>query len=128
MKTMRVLIVDDDPNVRRVLARTFENAGYEVGLANHGAMAVTRLEAERYGVMICDIQMPSMNGEELCHRLTTEGPYVPEHVLIVTSRTAKEARSWTTQYPEIAVVEKPIGPRQLLRLVRERTLTGVVDE
>ena len=127
METMRVLIVDDDPNVRRVLARTFENAGYAVGLAIHGEMAVTQLETERYDVMICDIQMPKMTGEELCHHLTNEGPYLPEYVLIVTSRTAKEARSWTAQYPQITVVEKPVGPRQLLQLVREMSLAGVVE-
>jgi CheY-like chemotaxis protein len=123
--TKRVLIVDDDASVRRVLARSFERAGFAVGTAPHGEAALGELSAAQYDVMICDIQMPRMSGPMLCRHLATTGPYLPRITLIVTSRSEDEERAWVSAFPGVSVVEKPVGPKHLLRLVRERLDPGV---
>jgi CheY-like chemotaxis protein len=120
MSTKRVLIVDDDSSVRRVLARSFERAGFEVGTAGDGEAALTELVGAHFDAMICDIQMPKMSGPMLCQHLASTGPYLPGCTLIVTSHTGAEDRDWVSSFQGVSVIEKPVGPKQLLREVRQR--------
>ncbi|MFH1841904.1 MAG: response regulator [bacterium] len=124
MSNHRILIVDDDASVRRVIARTFEREGFEVGIAANGIKAIDLLTEGHFDVMISDIDMPEMGGKELCQHLVTKGPYLPQHTLIVTSHTEINIRAWIDQYPGVRMVEKPIGPRQLLRTVNELIASG----
>jgi CheY-like chemotaxis protein len=125
MSTKRVLIVDDDASVRRILARSFERGGFGVGTAAHGEAALAELSAARYDVMICDIQMPRMSGPMLCRHLTTTGPYLPGVTLIVTSRSEDEERAWVSAFPGVSIIEKPVGPKHLLGVVRQRLQSEV---
>jgi len=120
VKKTRVLVVEDDTSVRRVLARVFERAGFSVATAPNGEDALPFLAKERFEVMVCDISMPKMTGRQLCQHLAANGPYLPHCTFIVTSRSEAEERSWISRYDEIVMVEKPVGPRHLLRLVRQR--------
>ncbi len=121
MDQPRILIVDDDTNVVRILARTFENSGFSVTTAANGELAYGLLGAEdAFDAMICDVQMPRLTGQELCERLASDGPYIPSCVLLVTSRSDVEIREWVAAIPSVNLVEKPIGPKQLLRTVRHR--------
>ena len=116
----RVLIVDDDSSVSRVLARIFERHGYIATTAPDGEWALSLLAEQSFDVLICDIQMPRMDGRQLCERLAAVGPEMPACTLIVTSRSEQEERSWVEAFPSVGLVEKPVGPKQLLRIVRER--------
>ena len=120
MAVARILIVDDDSNVVRILSRAFENSGYNVTIARNGQEAHDTLSNhDPFDAMICDIQMPRLTGRELCQKLATEGPYLPGTIVIVTSRSEFEERDWVREIPVISLVEKPVGPKQLLRTVRE---------
>jgi CheY-like chemotaxis protein len=119
MHGKRVLIVDDDICVIRVLPRVFERAGCQVATAGNGEKALALLTAQHFDVMISDIQMPKMTGEQLCIHLWTAGPYLPKCTIVVTSRSDERERAWATQIPGIRLVEKPVGPKQLLRLVKD---------
>jgi CheY-like chemotaxis protein len=117
-----VLIVDDDPAVALVLVRMFTKAGFATSHVSNGLLALEALSAKHFDAMICDINMPRMNGRELCRRLHEEGPYLPECVYVVTSLTELEERDWLREIPSIELVEKPVSPRELLRRVHERLL------
>jgi CheY-like chemotaxis protein len=123
MDGTKVLIVEDSSSVLRVLCRAFEQAGYGVLAAANGEQALSIMQRERVDVLITDVKMPKMTGRELCQQLATDGPYLPWCVIIVTSSNEEVDRSWVSDYPCIRVVEKPVGPRHLLRLVR-RFLSG----
>ena len=120
MEQRSVLIVDDDISVARVLVRVFEKAGFSAQAAHDGEQALERLRAARYDAMICDIQMPRLDGRQLCQRLVTEGPYFPGCVVIATSRTELAERTWLAEYPRVTLVEKPIAPRRLVQLLTRR--------
>ena len=62
MSTGRVLIVDDDPQIRRAMRVTLTSRGYEVGDARSGEEALERLRSEAYDLVLLDMNMPDMGG------------------------------------------------------------------
>jgi len=120
MNSRRVLIVDDDSSVQRVLVRVFQRAGYIVDSASNGRQALSKLAAEHFDALVSDIQMPKMTGRELVSTLASEGPYLPGCVFIVTSRSENEEREWVYQYAGVSLLEKPVSPKEILRLVQQR--------
>lgn len=114
-----ILIVDDDAAVSRVLSRIFERAGYATSVARDGAHALEYLDGAPVDAMICDIHMPRLDGRSLCQQLWREGPYLPRSVIVVTSLTRLEERTWLDELPGVELVEKPVSPRELLRRVSE---------
>ena len=113
MEAKRILIVDDDTTVARILVRVFERAGHKVTSASNGRRALARLEeaGERFDAMVSDIQMPEMTGRELCLHLASTGPYIPACVVIVTSRSEDEERIWVQECPGVSLV---VGLAQVL--------------
>jgi two-component system OmpR family response regulator len=127
MHEPHILIVDDDIAVTRILKRTFEQAGFAAMTVDNGELALAALEREHFEVMVCDVQMPRMNGRELFRRLAGGGARLPECIFIVTSRTESEERDWVSEFANIELVEKPVGPKQLLRRVVRRLLPELAD-
>ncbi len=81
----RVLVVDDEPELRRVLRRSLSRGGYEVMEAANGSAALQLTRQERFDVVICDVRMPVMNGLELLARLVEEEPHLP--VVLISGST-----------------------------------------
>lgn len=86
-----VLVVDDEPEVRRFVARVLERAGFDVVTAGDGAEAVERFAADqgRIGLAVLDLTMPRMNGEEAFAELRALRPDLP--VLITSGYDEQEA-------------------------------------
>ena len=109
-----VMIVDDEAHVIRVLRLMLERAGYTVTSANDGNEALGKLAAGRPDVMISDIQMAGMDGRELCHAVRERYPDETFPILVMTSMTASEERSWVRGLANVEFLEKPLSPRQLV--------------
>lgn len=120
MDSKRILIVDDDSAVQRILARVFQRSGYTVETASNGLQALAKLAEGSFAAMVSDIQMPKMTGRELVAHLASEGPYLPGCVFIVTSRSETDEREWVSQFPGVSLLEKPVSPKEILRLVQQR--------
>jgi CheY-like chemotaxis protein len=128
MTAPRVLIVDDDVAITRVLKLTFDRAGFDTLTANNGAQALALIAGERFDAMICDLQMPQMSGRELCRRLAGDGVPFPACVFIVTSRPEAEEREWMREFPGTTLIEKPIGPKQLMLRLSQRLRAGSSED
>lgn len=114
-----ILIVDDEPFVPRVLGLKFAQAGYRTVVARNGEEGLRLIGSERPDVVITDISMPVMDGSELCRRAL---PLRAAHsflLIVVTSRTERELREWVSELPDVALYEKPVSPREILRLVQD---------
>ena len=61
-----VLVVDDDPDLLRVMRDSLADAGYEVATATNGQHAIGMLGAVSPSVVVCDVEMPIMNGFQFC--------------------------------------------------------------
>lgn len=64
-----ILVVDDEPDIVRVVTRIMESCGYQVITAQDGFEALSAAQADKPDVIILDLNLPGMNGFEVCHRL-----------------------------------------------------------
>jgi two-component system response regulator MprA len=82
----RVLVVDDDPSLRRMLARTLEGEGFKVALAQDGGSALAAVERSAPDVIVLDVAMPGLDGLAVSRRLRGKGLGTP--ILMLTARDA----------------------------------------
>ena len=111
-----ILLVEDEPSVRRLMRAILERAGYRLLVAGDGVEALeiaSRFEGHIH-LLVSDVVMPRMRGGTLAHRLTTERPGTK--VLFVTGYPEDENRT-----PELigSSLRKPFTDREILRKVRE---------
>ena len=115
---MRVLIVDDEPLVKRVLALCLQREGYAVEAVAEGSAALARVRAQAPDLLITDIHMPGMGGEELCRAIHAEFPQRRFPILVMTSSSGRESRAWAEDIPNTHFLEKPLSPHNLLARLR----------
>ena len=115
-----ILVVDDEASSRRILRLGFENAGYEVETAADGQEALGKLREGRFDVLITDVNMPRMDGQELCSAILQEPPDPAPLIFVLTARTGANHRDWTGEVDGVELVEKPASLRQLVGRVGER--------
>jgi len=122
----KILIADDEPHVLRVLKLSLEKEGYAVETCANGKEALTRLEQEHPDILITDIQMPLMTGEELCRHIKQHMPKRKFLIFVLTSRTEIEHREWSRDIDNLLFLEKPVSIRNLLEKI-EGYFAGVTD-
>ncbi|WP_093592543.1 response regulator transcription factor [Lentzea waywayandensis] len=111
---MRLLVVDDDPDVRDSLRRSLEFEGYEVTTAADGAEALVRLAGADLAIL--DLMMPNLDGSEACRRLRAAGERLP--VLMLTARDALGDRVTGLDAGADDYLVKPFALEELLARVR----------
>ena len=79
----KILIADDDPHIRQLLAFALEKAGYEVVEAEDGEAALERAQSAAPDLLVLDLNMPRLNGLDVCRQLRAKGE-LP--ILILSSR------------------------------------------
>ncbi|ALA58982.1 response regulator [Nitrospira moscoviensis] len=113
----RVLVVEDDQDVRGMICLTLSDAGYNVYEASDGLEAVDALKRRRYDAVLTDYHMPRMDGLELLDLATAMWPGTP--VILASSDTLLTSQTdGALLAPAYAVLEKPFEPSQLLNAVR----------
>jgi DNA-binding NtrC family response regulator len=118
-KAHRILIVDDEPNVRLMLRIALEAARYEVIEAEDGAAALARLrkDPQACDLVVLDLLMPRMDGMELLRQLRASGLVVP--VVILTAHGSIPEAVEAMKLGAIDFLTKPITPETLRRVVAE---------
>lgn len=80
---MKLLIVEDEPNLLSILRKGLAEKNYEVSAALDGTTALSMLAASTFDVVVLDVMLPDINGIEICRRLRAAGNYVP--ILMLTA-------------------------------------------
>jgi two-component system OmpR family response regulator len=111
----KILVVDDDPHIRGVLAFALERAGMAVAEAADGRAALDAARRERPDVIVLDVMMPEMDGIETCRRLRQESD-VP--VIFLSSRDEEVDRVLGLELGADDYVTKPFSPREVVARVR----------
>jgi two-component system OmpR family response regulator len=81
--SQRILVVDDEPDVADVIATALQSAGFEVVTVHGGRAALEELAAHPYGLVVCDLVMPEVDGAAV-YRAVQEGPEPRPAVLFLT--------------------------------------------
>jgi CheY-like chemotaxis protein len=109
MTTLRkVLVVDDDPVVRKSFDRVLSSKGYAVITAENGEEALRKLNEEKYDVVYTDIRMPGMSGLEVAEEVKARRPWTP--VVIITGYGTDVAEARAKAAGVSGFLHKPLSP------------------
>jgi two-component system, OmpR family, response regulator MprA len=115
----RVLVVDDDPPLRRMLQRTLVAEGFEVAVAGDGGAALVAAERSAPDVIVLDVAMPVLDGLAVCRRLRSKG--LPTPILMLTARDAVVDRVAGLEAGADDYLIKPFAVQELVARLRALT-------
>ncbi len=120
----KVLVVDDDPVVRKSFDRVLSSKGYAVITAENGQEALRKLSEEKYDVVYTDIRMPGMSGLEVAEHVKAWKPWTP--VVIITGYGTEAAEARAKAAGVSSFLHKPLSPAMIEDSVRD-TLTPAAE-
>ena len=119
MDATRILVVDDEPIVREVLARYLEREGYAVEVAEDGERAIERYQALAPDLVLLDLMLPRIDGLEVFRRMRDNGRQTPRAAVIMLTAKGEEAdRIVGLELGADDYVTKPFSPREVVARVR----------
>ncbi len=111
----RILVVDDEPDIRLILADCLESYGFLVGTAASGLEALRELEHTRYDGMLLDIRMPGLDGLEVVKQVQQVHPALP--IIMVTGSVACASAVEALKAGAKAYILKPFKVSEIGRMV-----------
>lgn len=115
----KVLIADDESNIRNILDFTLHAEGFDVVAARNGDDAFTLALGEQPDLVILDVMMPGTNGFETCRRLKADRRTARIPVILLTARSSRDDRRTGGEAGADAYVTKPFSPGKLVAAVQE---------
>jgi CheY-like chemotaxis protein len=112
----RVLVVDDEPAIRALVAKIVERAGFSVDIAADGQEAVDKIAQADYAVIVLDLMMPAMSGYEFVDFLQKRGGKRPSVIVITAAAEASLTRQLDPSIVH-SIVRKPFDINVLADLV-----------
>ena len=112
----RILVVDDDQEIRDLLTVVLEKHGLMVNAASDGGMAIELLREFQYAVVLVDLLMPGVDGFELLDHIAGRDGVSPPVVLVITAADRTAIERLDAQRIQ-GIVRKPFDPEEIARLV-----------
>ena len=122
---MRILVVEDDAKLARLLRRALTEEGHRADLAARGDEALSLARASEYDAVVLDVMLPGLDGFEVCRRLRAAGVWTP--VLMLTARDAVEDRVAGLDGGADDYLTKPFSLSELLARLRSLVRRGPVE-
>ena len=109
-----ILLVDDDPNVLKIMEYTFREEGYSIVTAGNGVKALEAVRAHHPALIIADVMMPAMDGYELCRRIRSDREFGAVPFIFLSARATTEDRLAGLELGADDYVTKPFDRRELV--------------
>lgn len=116
-----ILVIDDEKNIREGLGAAFEMEGYEVRLASNGQEGLDQIAKGDIDLVVTDLRMDGISGEEVLRRVTTQNPGIP--VIVLTGHGSIDAAVDAMRNGAYDFLTKPLNLDQLL-MIAKRALQG----
>lgn len=113
----KVLVIDDEPHIRRIIELKLKKRGYEILTAANGEEGLDIITTQKPDVVISDINMPKMDGKTLCEMTDTLKNDRPFLTIIITARISPDEAIWINKMHHTLFMEKPFSPAKLLERV-----------
>lgn len=110
----KILIVDDEVSIRRVVELKLKNHGYRVVTASNGEEGLKKIYTEKPDAVVTDINMPGMDGKSLCERsdpLKVKRSFL---TIVLTARISPDEGRWIEKMRETQLMQKPFSPSRLV--------------
>jgi two-component system alkaline phosphatase synthesis response regulator PhoP len=114
-KMKKILVVDDEPQILKVLKAFIENAGYQVVISMDGRSAFSTFQMEKPDFVILDLNLPGMDGLEVCRAIRKESN-VP--LLMLTARSEEADKLIGLEMGADDYIVKPFSPREIVARIR----------
>jgi len=112
-----ILVVDDSASMRQVISGTLESAGYQTKVAVDGVDALSKLDSERFALIISDVNMLNMDGISLIKAVKQRPDTKFTPIVMLTTETMAEKKEEGRQAGAKAWIVKPFQPNQILDVV-----------
>ncbi|MDH7556545.1 MAG: response regulator [Candidatus Methanosuratincola sp.] len=122
----RILVVDDDEDIRETLKSLLTKKGYLVDTANDGAMAIRLSESTTYNLALLDMVLPDMEGTQLLVRLKPTMPRMRK--IMVTGHASLDNAIRAVNMGADGYLIKPVSPPELLRMIEDQLKRQEDDE
>lgn len=113
---LKVLIIDDDPSLRRLVQVVFERDGFDTFLANEGSEGVRLALMNPPNIIILDIMMEGLHGFEVCKMLRTNSNLRRTAIIIISGKSYKPDIDKAMELGADSYVVKPFSPKELLEI------------
>jgi DNA-binding response OmpR family regulator len=114
----KILIADDNENIREALSYLLEDEGYKLWLAKDGADALKQVREVRPDVLLLDIMMPEINGYDVCRTIKNDPDLKKTYIIMLTAKgqVAEQERGKEVGADEYVV--KPFSPMEILTKIK----------
>lgn len=119
MRRNKILIVDDEPDLRAALTRSLKAAGYDVATANDGESAIAEVGRGAPNLVLSDVMMPGLNGFQLARKLKESEASASIPVLLMSAKADPADRFWAEEVGAVALLKKPLDTRVLVQRIEE---------
>jgi len=118
---LRMLVVDDEPDVADLIRRIVQSAGHTVVTASDGAQALTLLERDHFDIVFCDLKMPGMSGKTLYQAISEKQPETARRFVFVSGDTVSTDTKAFISDCGRTLVMKPFSVTEILGIVARTT-------
>lgn len=112
----KILIVEDEPNIRELILYNLKTNGYDGIEAEDGILGITMVHRERPDLILLDIMLPGKSGYEICQELREEGNNTP--IIMITAKTEEMDKVMGLEYGADDYISKPFGIRELMARIK----------
>ncbi|MFY7953780.1 MAG: response regulator transcription factor [Armatimonadaceae bacterium] len=122
----RILVVDDEPNIVRLIQVNLERQGYQVDIANNGQQALDKIRIQRPDLLVSDVMMPEMDGFELLSNIRRDAALEDLPVIMLTAKAQdRDVMEGYTRGADMYLT-KPFNPIELVTFAK-RLLQGASE-
>ena len=115
MANQKILIVDDEKNIRLTMAQALQPLGYDIGTAVNGEDALKQLEADDFGLILLDLKMPGLDGLEVLRRVVELRPDI--RIILISAHGTVEHAVEAMRLGAVDFIQKPFVPKELRDIV-----------
>ncbi len=116
----RILVIDDASSIRQVVAQVLKSKGHDIAEAEDGLDALSKLDGSSYDLIICDVNMPNMNGIEFLEKVKNDSKYESYKftpIIMLTTEAGAEMKEKGKELGAKAWLVKPFQPDKLINSV-----------
>jgi DNA-binding response OmpR family regulator len=117
IRTAKILVVDDEPEITEIIEAFLDNAGYVVKVENQPVRAVLQAREFKPDLILLDIMMPGTDGYQICNQIKEDPAMAETPVIFLTGKDSKDDQGRSFQSGGDMYIKKPFSCERLLEIV-----------